>query len=91
MEQSKLGSLIESAMNIVIGFGVALLSQIVVFPLVGIHGVPLSTNLEIGAYFTAISLVRSYVIRRWFNARLRRAAESLASRAERTPTQDTTP
>jgi hypothetical protein len=82
MEQSKLGSLIEAAMNIVIGFGVALLSQIVVFPLVGIHGVPLSTNLEISAYFTAISLVRSYVIRRWFNERLRLAAQSLASRAE---------
>lgn len=81
MEQSKLGSLIEAGMNILIGFGVALLSQIVVFPLVGIHGVPLSTNLEIGAYFTAISLVRSYVIRRWFNARLRQAAQSIASRA----------
>lgn len=81
MEQSKLGSLIEAGMNIFIGFGVALLSQIVVFPLVGIHGVPLSTNLEIGAYFTAISLVRSYVIRRWFNARLRQAAQSIASRA----------
>jgi hypothetical protein len=81
MEQSKLGSLIEAGMNILIGFGVALVSQIVVFPLVGIHGVPFSTNLEIGAYFTAISLVRSYVIRRWFNARLRRAALSIASRA----------
>lgn len=81
MEQSKLGSLIEAGMNIIIGFGVALLSQIVVFPLVGIHGVPLTTNLEIGAYFTAISLVRSYVIRRWFNARLRQAAQSIASRA----------
>jgi hypothetical protein len=81
MEQSKLGSLIEAGMNILIGFVVALLSQIVVFPLVGIHGVPLTTNLEIGAYFTAISLVRSYVIRRWFNARLRQAAQSLASRA----------
>jgi len=81
MEQSKLGSLIEAGMNILIGFVVALLSQIVVFPLVGIHNVPLSTNLEIGAYFTAISLVRSYVIRRWFNARLRQAAQSIASRA----------
>lgn len=81
MEQTKLGSLIESAMNILIGFAVAILSQIVVFPLVGIHGVALSTNLEIGAYFTAISLVRSYIIRRWFNARMRAAAQSMAARA----------
>lgn len=79
MEQSKLGSLIESVVNILIGFGVALLSQIVVFPLVGIYGVPLSTNLEIGAYFTLISLVRSYVIRRWFNARLRRGIDKLVT------------
>lgn len=79
--QTRLGSLIEAGMNILIGFGVALLSQIVVFPLVGIHGVPLTTNLEIGAYFTAISLVRSYVIRRWFNARLHSAAQAMARAA----------
>ncbi len=83
MEQSRLGSLIESGMNILIGYVVALLSQIVVFPLVGIHGVPLTTNLEIGAYFTGISLVRSYVIRRWFNARLRSASQAMAKRATR--------
>lgn len=81
MEQTRVGSLIESLMSVLIGFGVALLSQLVVFPLVGIHDVPLSTNLEIGAYFTVISLVRSYVIRRWFNARLHRAAQAIAARA----------
>lgn len=80
MQQTKLGSLIESLMNILIGFGVALASQILVFPLFGIH-VSLITNLWIGAWFTAISLVRSYVIRRWFNARLHAAAESLAKQA----------
>lgn len=80
MNQTRLGSLIESLMNIAIGYGVALLSQIVVFPLFDIH-VPLSTNLWIGAWFTVISLVRSYIIRRWFNARLQRAASSLAARA----------
>jgi len=70
MEQTRLGSLIEAGMNILIGYGVALVSQIVVFPWFGIH-VPLSTNLWIGLWFTIISLVRSYIIRRWFNARLR--------------------
>ena len=78
MEQTKLGSLIESLMNIIIGYGVALLSQIMVFPMFDIH-VPLRTNLGIGAWFTAISLVRSYVIRRWFNARLHSAATIIAS------------
>lgn len=79
MTQTRLGSLIEAGLNIVIGYGVAILSQIAIFPLFGIH-VPLATNLAIGAWFTVISLVRSYVIRRWFNARLHRAAARLAGR-----------
>lgn len=77
MTQSKLESFIETCINTAIGYGVALLSQILVFPLVGID-VPFSTNLVIGAWFTVISIVRGYVIRRWFNARLKRAARALA-------------
>lgn len=77
MTQTRLGSLIEAAMNIAIGYVVAILSQIVIFPLFGIH-VPLSDNLLIGLWFTGISLVRSYALRRWFNARLHRAAEAVA-------------
>lgn len=77
MNQSRLESLIESVMNIAIGYGVALASQLLIFPLFDIH-VSLTTNLWIGAWFTVISLVRSYVIRRWFNRRLHRAAHALA-------------
>lgn len=79
LRQTRIGSLIEACANVLIGFGVALISQIVVFPLVGIH-VSLSTNLEIGLWFTVISIVRSYVIRRWFNARLHAAAQRMAAR-----------
>ena len=77
MRQSRLESLIEAGMNVAIGYGVALLSQMAIFPMFGIH-VPFSTNLWIGAWFTGISLARSYIIRRWFNARLHRAAQALA-------------
>lgn len=77
MNQSKLESFIETCINTAIRFAVAILSQVLVFPLVGIH-VPLSTNLEIGAWFTVISVLRGYVIRRWFNARLKAAARRLA-------------
>lgn len=77
MQQTRLGSLIEACFNIAIGYAVALLSQIIIFPMFGIH-VPMATNLWIGAWFTAISLVRSYIIRRWFNARLHAAAQSMA-------------
>ena len=75
--QSRLSSFIESVINVLIGYGVALLSQIIIFPLFDIH-VSLQTNLWIGAWFTAISLVRSYVIRRYFNARIHKAALNLA-------------
>lgn len=81
MSQSKLESFIETCINTAIGYVVALLSQLLVFPLVGIH-VPFSTNLEIGAWFTLISIARGYVIRRWFNARLKATAQRLASHAE---------
>lgn len=77
MNQSRLESLIETVMNTAIGYGVALLSQLLVFPMVGIH-VSLTTNLVIGAWFTMISIARGYVIRRWFNARLKAAAHRLA-------------
>lgn len=79
MSQSKVESLVESAVNIVIGFVVAILSQVVVFPMYGIH-VPLSTNLAMGVWFTAISLLRMYVIRRWFNARIQQASTLIASK-----------
>lgn len=77
MNQTRLGSLIETAVNTAIGYGVALVSQLAIFPLFGIH-VPFSANLWIGAWFTAISIARGYVLRRWFNARLRNAADRLA-------------
>lgn len=79
--QTRIGSLFESAVNIVIGYFVALLSQLLVFPMFGID-VPLSTNLWIGAWFTVISLVRSYVIRRWFNARIKAAAQAVSDFAD---------
>jgi hypothetical protein len=66
MMQTRAQSAIESVANVLVGYGVALASQLVIFPRFGIE-VPLSTNLWIGAWFTAVSLVRSYVLRRWFN------------------------
>jgi hypothetical protein len=65
MKQRKRTSLVESLLNIAIGYGIALGSQIVVFPLFGIY-VSLQTNILIGLVFTVISIVRSYVIRRLF-------------------------
>ena len=65
--QSRRHSLLESCTNMVVGFLVAFVSQIAVFPMFGIHA-SISDNLGIGAWFTAISLARSYALRRLFNA-----------------------
>ena len=64
--QTRKHSFIESCVNIAIGYSIALLSQILIFPLYGMD-VSLDTNIKIGLLFTGISLVRSYVIRRWAN------------------------
>lgn len=57
---------IMSLINVAIGFFVALAAQVAVFPWFGIH-VPLSDNLAIGGIFTAVSIARSYAVRRMFN------------------------
>lgn len=64
--QSRTQSLIESCVNVAIGYLVALGGQMIVFPLVGLE-VSLSQNLTIGAAFTVISIARSYCVRRMFN------------------------
>jgi len=69
--QTKLESFKESFINILIGYFTALISQIIIFPWFDIK-VSISDNLLIGLYFTLISLVRSYLIRRYYNRRLSR-------------------
>ena len=66
MSQSRTGSMVEACANVAIGYGVAMATQLAVFPLFGIH-IPLTADLAIGAIFTAVSLVRSYLLRRFFN------------------------
>jgi hypothetical protein len=65
MKQSRRMSLIEALSNVAIGCGVAVLTQIAVFPLFDLQ-VSLSDNLLIGALFTLVSVARSYAVRRMF-------------------------
>jgi hypothetical protein len=66
MSQTKTHSFLESLTNVSVGYLVALASQLLIFPLYGIH-ISLSDNIAIGVWFTVISIIRSYVLRRWFN------------------------
>ncbi len=63
--QSRRTSAIEACTNVVIGWLVALGTQLVAFPVVGLQ-VGLSQNLTLSGIFTAVSLVRAYAIRRVF-------------------------
>jgi uncharacterized membrane protein (DUF485 family) len=67
MRQSGLMSLVEAVVNVVVGLLVAVATQIVVFPMFGL-ATTLGQNLAIGAIFTTVSLARSYVLRRVFEA-----------------------
>jgi hypothetical protein len=65
--QSKKHSLIEAIFNCFIGWLVAFISQLFIFPMVGLQ-VDLATNFAISIYFTIISILRSYILRRIFNS-----------------------
>ena len=76
MKQSRLMSLVESLANVLGGNGVAVITQMMVFPLFGL-AVTVTENLLIGLIFTAVSIVRSYALRRGFEAlRVRQSARA---------------
>ena len=65
--QSRLMSLVEAIVNVVVGYGLAVLTQIAVFPIFGLR-TSLPEHLAIGGVFTVVSLGRSYLLRRTFEA-----------------------
>jgi hypothetical protein len=67
MRQSRLMSLVEAGTNVVVGYGIAVLTQMAVFPLFGLSAT-IGQNMASGAIFTFVSLARSYLLRRAFEA-----------------------
>jgi hypothetical protein len=66
MNQTRLVSLIEAALNTASGFVIAMLVwQLLVAPLFG-YEVTARTNFAMTSIFTAVSVVRSYAWRRFF-------------------------
>ena len=70
MKQSRLMSLVEAIANVAVGYGVAVITQILIFPIFGLH-TTLAQNLKMGAIFTVVSIARSFALRRVFE-RLRK-------------------
>ena len=65
MPQSRRLSLVEAVTNVVVGYVLAVLTQMIVFPWFGLTA-SLQDNLAIGAAFVGVSLIRSYALRRVF-------------------------
>ena len=65
MTQSRRMSLIEAITNVALGYALALVTQMLVFPWFGLHA-SLGDNLALGLIFTAVSLMRGYALRRLF-------------------------
>lgn len=72
MKQSRIMSMVEAVTNVVVGYVLAIATQIVVFPWFGIEAA-FREHLAIGLVFVGVSLIRGYLLRRMFE-RLRSVA-----------------
>ena len=66
--QSKKQSLIESLTSTTIGIIIGIVLNLTILPIFG-YPVSLSDSLWISVIFTIVSIIRSYIIRRWFNSK----------------------
>jgi hypothetical protein len=72
MKQSRAMSFIEAITNVAFGYGIAVATQMLIFPVFGLH-TTLAQNLTMGAVFSAVSIIRSFALRRVFETiRVRR-------------------
>tara|TARA_R110002126_G_scaffold78629_1_gene195640 strand:+ start:18266 stop:18475 length:210 start_codon:yes stop_codon:yes gene_type:complete len=69
MKQSKKQSFVESLTNTDVGFVISLGSTFVIFPLVGFDS-SFSKNIIVTLFFTVVSILRGYIIRRYFNKKV---------------------
>ena len=63
--QTRFMSLVESVTNIAVGYWLAVVTQLLLFPLFNVE-VSLRDNMLMGLVFTLVSIVRSYSLRRGF-------------------------
>lgn len=68
MRQTRLGSFVEAHANLVVGFTINYTANMLILPLFGFTSLTAGKNFLIGLVYTVISLVRQYVLRRYFNS-----------------------
>jgi hypothetical protein len=85
--QTRLESFIEAWINVAIGFAINFTANLLILPAFGFHSLTVGQNFIIGLIYTAISVTRSYAVRRWAQDHLRafrvRAAAYLIAAPER--------
>lgn len=74
--QSRKSSFIEAIINVLIGYVISFMAQLVIYPAYGAQ-FTIMDNVFIGLWFMLLSLARSYVIRRWFNGYIKKVAEAV--------------
>ena len=78
MKQSRTMSLVEAIANVAVGYGVAVVTQILIFPIFDLQ-TTLSANLKMGAVFTVVSIARSFALRRLFETIRMRSSSKISS------------
>lgn len=78
MKQTRMSSFIEAWINVLIGFAINFVANLVILPMFGFN-ITLEDNLYIGVLYTIISVARSYAVRRWFNEYIHRTAVKLTT------------
>ena len=66
--QTKKQSLIETLTSVFVGWLIGVILNMLVLPIFD-YDVSLTDGVLISIIFTAVSVIRSYVIRRWFNSK----------------------
>ena len=69
--QSKRESMIETLTNVGMGWLISFIASMLVLPLFG-YNINLTDGILISIIFTIISIVRGYLIRRFFNSKERK-------------------
>jgi len=75
--QSRKESFYEACVNVFIGYWINFVANLVILPMIGFH-ITIAQNLYIGLLYTLVSVARSYVIRRYFNSKIKNISHALA-------------
>ena len=67
MKQSRIMSLIEAVVSILVGFGISVTAQAVFLPMFGVT-ISFAQNISFALVMTALSIARQYILRRIFEA-----------------------